>query len=98
MRKFKITEEQFKEIVNEIEVDINASAGGNPSNVAPAAQKAATVAARTGGEVNKVTISDVNPTPTTNEGKLISKKELKEMRLQKLKENSVVIPVFNLFK
>jgi len=104
MRKFKITEEQFKEIVNEIQTaDSGATvsvSADNSGNVSPEAVKQGVdMAKKTGSDSMKVTgLSNSTTATPVYESKLISKQQIKEMRLKKLKENSVVVPVSNLFK
>lgn len=95
MAIFRLTEEQYKRAIAE-GVKISADAGGNVSNVASAASEAASVANMTGGKVDTVEVNNVTNS-TTNEGRLITKKELKENRLKKLRENSEIISVKDLF-
>ena len=96
MRKIKISEEQLRAIIKE-GVKISADANGNP---AQAAVKGAEVANRAG--LDTVEVTGVNTTSsqtsTVAETKIIIKRELKENRLKKLKENSIVVSVSDLFK
>lgn len=101
-RKFKLTEDQYRKLqqLNENDVEVTASAGGNASGVANAAQQAAKTASQAG--VNTVKITDVNSNTSgqasqTFEGKILSKKQLEEARIQILKEKSVVLTPDQLF-
>ena len=96
MRKIKISEEQLKAIVKE-GVKISADANGNPGQAATKGAEAANKAGLDTVEVTGVNNSSTQ-TSTFAESKLISKKELKENRLKKLKENSIVVSVGDLFK
>ena len=100
-RNFKLTEEQYKRLqALQEEVEITASAGGNASSVANAAQQAAKTAAQAG--VNTVKITDVNNNTSSSssmyEGRVLTKKQVEEARIRRLKENAVVLTVDQLFR
>lgn len=101
-RRFKLTEEQFQKMKEISEgVEITASAGGNSSNVANVAQQAAQTAQT--ANVDTVKITDVNNKSNASggssvwEGRVITKRELQEARLKRLKENAVILTADQLF-
>jgi mannitol-specific phosphotransferase system IIBC component len=94
-RKFKISEEQYNKALSEgvtLTADVDACNG----DVNQAVQKTRQKAKESGVDLSQATISV--PGQSSNESKLITKKELKENRLKVLKANSRLFSVRDFVK
>lgn len=93
-RKFKISEEQYKMALSE-GVTINADVDACNGDVKQAVDNAKQDAKKTGLDLNKANIQ--LPAKDTNEGRIITKKELVENRLRVLRANSKLYSVKDIY-
>lgn len=84
-RKIKISEEQYKKMVDE-GITLNADVSATNGNVSQAVDNTRKAAQESGVDLSKATIQVPGK---TNENNVISMKQLKENRLRVLKQNSM---------
>jgi hypothetical protein len=104
MANFVLTEEQYNRLkeagvmFEEAETKTVVDGGGSSSGIGSKVQQAAQTTNNPTIEVtNFGNNSEGNSASLYEEGTLITKKDLKERRLKKLRENSEIIPVKKLF-
>lgn len=105
MAKFVLTEEQYNRLMEAGALSEETVIKGNTpeinSKVDDALKNAngetEVVIKDTSGSNTNTSEANVHSTSLYEEGTLITKKELKERRLKKLRENSEIIPVKKLF-
>jgi hypothetical protein len=104
MRNFILTEEQYKKAVEagvlseDAEVVVDASKSNNiDSEVRKAASEHNTDTVGVKGLKGGATSTQTTSTSVFEEGKIITKQELKERRLQRMRENSEIISVKDIF-
>ena len=91
-RKFKITEEQYNTALSEgITLTADLAAAGGDAN--KAIENTKQQAQKDGVDISNATIQ-----VPANEGRLITKKQITESRLKKLKENSDLYSVRNFMR
>ena len=83
-KKFRISEEQYNKLLDE-DITLNADVSATNGNIAQAVSNTQKDAKESGVDLSKATIQ---VPAKTNEGKVISYKQLVENRLKVLKQNS----------
>ena len=92
---FKITEEQYKRALEE---GINIGGGDGTVDVKSNDSQSTTYTANSSDPNNPLTITVDNQNSSTNESRLITKKEFLAERRKRLKEGSEMISVSSLLK
>ena len=92
---FKITEEQYKRALEE---GINIGGGDGTVDVKSNDSQSTTYTANSSDPNNPLTLTVDNQNSSTNESRLITKKQFLEDRRKRLKESSEVISVSSLLK
>lgn len=92
---FKITEEQYKRALEE---GINIGGGDGTVDVKSNDSQSTTYTANSSDPNNPLTLTVDNQNSSTNESRIITKKQFLEDRRKRLKESSEVISVSSLLK